>query len=75
MVILDTCNSGGFIGNTLEVDTTPPTTSTFWRPGFSLSTIGEAIAAYAHFTTASSTGISAYEAQVSVRGGLRRVVL
>ncbi len=28
VVILDTCNSGGFIGNTLEVDTTPPTTST-----------------------------------------------
>ena len=69
VVILDTCNSGGFIGNTLEVDTTPPTTSTFWRPGFSLSTVAKAIAAYARFTTASSTGISAYQAQVLSAAG------
>ncbi len=38
VVILDSCNSGGFIGNTLEVDTTPPTTVGS-VPGFSLSTI------------------------------------
>jgi hypothetical protein len=69
VVILDTCYSGGFIGNTLEVDTTPPTTSTAGRPGFSLSTIAKAIAAYASFTTASSTGISAYQAQVISAAG------
>jgi len=69
VVILDTCNSGGFIGNTLEVDTTHPTTSTTWRPGFSLSTIAKAIAAYATFTTTSSTGISPYQAQVLSAAG------
>ncbi|OHD75349.1 MAG: hypothetical protein A2177_13895, partial [Spirochaetes bacterium RBG_13_68_11] len=69
VVILDTCYSGGFIGNTLEVDTTPPTTSTAWRPGFSLSTIAKAIAAYASFTTDSSMGISAYQAQVLSAAG------
>jgi len=67
VVILDTCNSGGFIGNTLEVDTTPPTT--LWKPVFSLSTIAKAIAAYASFTTDSSTGISAYRAQVLSAAG------
>ena len=69
VVILDTCNSGGFIGNTLEVDTTPPTTSTAGKPSFSLSTIAKAIAAYARFTTSSSTGISAYQAQVLSAAG------
>jgi hypothetical protein len=69
VVILDTCNSGGFIGNTLEVDTTPPTTSATGRQGFSLSTIAKAIAAYASFTTTSSMGISPYQAQVLSAAG------
>jgi len=69
VVILDTCNSGGLIGNTLEVDVTPDTTSVFFEPHLSLSTIAEAIAAYATFTTSSSTGVSPYEAQVLSAAG------
>jgi hypothetical protein len=69
VVILDTCNSGGFIGNTLEVDTTPAATSAVSKARFSLSTIAKAIRAYASFTTSSSTGISAYEAQVLSAAG------
>lgn len=39
------------------------------KAGFSLSTIAKAITAYASFTTASSTGLSAYQAQVLSASG------
>jgi hypothetical protein len=58
VVILDTCNSGGFIGNRVEVDITPST----YTGGFPLVTpvtIAQAIANYASFPT-SPNGISPY---------------
>jgi len=69
VVILDTCNSGGFVGTSLEVDVTPDTTSVFFEPHFSLSTIAKAIAAYAEFTTSSSTSVSPREALVLSAAG------
>jgi hypothetical protein len=69
VVILDTCNSGGFIANTLEVDLTPDTTNPIFTPCFSLSTIAKAISAYATFTTTSANGVSPYQALVLSAAG------
>ena len=63
VVILDTCNSGGFIGNSLEVDATPPAQGAT-RP----SVLTEAIANFAAFQ-ASPTGVSPYNAQVISAAG------
>lgn len=67
VLILDTCNSGGFIGNQLEVDWTPPAYlggAMFVSPG----TLFQAIANYATMQS-SSTGLSPYGAQVMSAAG------
>jgi len=68
VVILDSCNSGGFIGNTLEVDTMPSTTSSFDWTLPTPVTIIQAIENYARFTT-TSTAVSPYNAQVLSAAG------
>ncbi len=67
VLILDTCNSGGFIGNKLEVDAT----AQLYRGGSPVVTPGtliQAISNYASFQ-ASSTGLSPYGAQVLSAAG------
>jgi hypothetical protein len=74
VLILDTCNSGGFIGNSLEVDATPQTvidSSTgiaYTVTVGALDILTRAIANYASFTS-SSTGLSPYNAQVLSAAG------
>ncbi len=67
VLILDTCDSGGFIGNLLEVDWTPPAYlggAMFVGPG----TLFQAISNY--FSMQSSpTGLSPYGAQVMSAAG------
>ena len=58
VVILDTCNSGGFIGNTLEADATLPLS--LGSGGISVQTLAQAISNYANFASSSSTGLSPY---------------
>jgi uncharacterized caspase-like protein len=69
IVILDSCNSGGFIGNTLEADATPSTTTTPSTAGLNAGTIAQAIANYASFTSTSPTAVSPYNAQVLSAAG------
>lgn len=67
VLILDTCNSGGFIGNQLEADWTPPASIgavSLVGPG----TLAQAIANYASMQ-ASPTGLSPYGAQVLSAAG------
>jgi hypothetical protein len=67
VLILDTCNSGGFIGNQLESDWTPSLSTSgpaFVSPG----TLIEAISSYASMK-ASPTGLSPYGAQVLSAAG------
>ncbi|HET6450232.1 MAG TPA: caspase family protein [Spirochaetia bacterium] len=67
IVVLDTCNSGGFIGNQLESDWTPSDSvsgPTFVSPG----TLIEAISNYADMSS-SSTGLSPYGAMVLSASG------
>jgi hypothetical protein len=67
IVILDTCNSGGFIGNQLEADWTPPA----YLGGASLvgpETLSQAISNYASMQS-SPTGLSPYGAQVLSAAG------
>lgn len=68
VVILDSCNSGGFIGNTLEVDTTPTTTAPYDWTLITPLTILQAIENYTRFTT-TSTAVSPYNAQVLSAAG------
>jgi len=67
VLILDTCNSGGFIGNTLEVDTTPQ----LYTGGPPLVTPGTLIQAIANYSSmqSSPTGLSPYGAQVLSAAG------
>jgi hypothetical protein len=67
VVILDTCNSGGFVGNSLETDITP-VHYTGGTPIITPAAIAEAIANYAAFQS-SPTGISPYNAQVLAAAG------
>ena len=67
VLILDTCNSGGFIGNTLEVDTTPPA-YTGGPPLVGPGTLFQAISNYASMQS-SPTGLSPYGAQVLSAAG------
>ncbi len=67
VLILDTCNSGGFIGNLLEVDTTPQAYTGGW-PLVTPATLVEAISNYFSYSE-SSTGISPYNAQVLSAAG------
>jgi uncharacterized caspase-like protein len=66
VVILDSCNSGGFIGNALEADGTPPSLA---EGGQSLtSTLADAISLYANFD-GSSADIPPWEALVISASG------
>jgi hypothetical protein len=68
VLILDSCYSGGFIGNELEADGTPPS---LWEGGKSLpTTLSEAIALYANFD-ADSADIPPWEALVISASGER----
>jgi hypothetical protein len=73
IVILDTCNSGGFIGRGLDVDTTPSTTDPNADPRLvtlaTVNTLAAAVANYASFSTTSATGISPYNATVLSAAG------
>jgi hypothetical protein len=67
VVILDTCNSGGFIGNQLEVDWTPQA----YTGGVNMvgpGTLIQAISNYASMQS-SPTGLSPYGAQVLSAAG------
>jgi hypothetical protein len=71
VVILDSCFSGGFIGNGLEADTVPPvlygnTTFSGW---VTPATIITAIGNYASFTTTDKGGISPYHALTIAAAG------
>jgi hypothetical protein len=67
VIIFDTCNSGGFIGDSLEADATPPSLYT-GTVGVTPAIISAAIANYASFPT-SSTGLSPYGATVIAAAG------
>jgi hypothetical protein len=68
VVILDTCNSGAFIGNRLEYDIVPPAYKG-WTALVTPDTIAQAIHDYAAFS-ASPTGASPYgEAMVIAAAG------
>jgi uncharacterized caspase-like protein len=68
VIIIDACNSGGFVGNTLEVDRTPPA---FLRTteGLTWSVIGKAVQYYMDYTRSPSTGISPYDSLVISAAG------
>jgi hypothetical protein len=67
VLILDTCNSGGFVGNSLESDWTPPAYVN--GPAFvGPATLAAAIANYASMES-SPTGLSPYGAQVLAAAG------
>ncbi len=65
LVIIDACNSGGFIGNKLEVDATPPDYS-----GTVDSSLGQAISLWANFS-GEAYDISPYDALVISAAGER----
>ncbi|HEB09945.1 MAG TPA: caspase family protein [Spirochaetales bacterium] len=65
IVIIDACNSGGFIGNKLEVDATPPDYS-----GTEDSSLGQAISLWANFS-GEAYDISPYDALVISASGER----
>jgi hypothetical protein len=58
VVILDTCNSGGFIGNSLEADSIPPA-SLGSAGGVSIPTLLAALANYLNFSS-NASGLSPY---------------
>jgi len=58
VVILDTCNSGGFIGNSLEADSIPAE-SLGSSGSFSIQALAQALSNYFTFST-STTGLSPY---------------
>jgi hypothetical protein len=59
IVILDSCNSGGFIGNTLEVDRVPRSYHGLTL-GISPTIISKAVATYFSFSTSVPDGITPY---------------
>jgi hypothetical protein len=67
VLIFDTCNSGGFIGNRLEADAIPPV-YTGTNAGVTPAVISAAIAVFFSFPT-SSTGLSPYDATVIAAAG------
>jgi hypothetical protein len=67
VLILDTCNSGGFNGNQYEADWTPPAYKGAW-PIVGPQTLVEAISNYASMQS-SPTGLSPYGAQVLSAAG------
>lgn len=68
VVILDSCNSGGFIGKSLDVDTSPQSTSPYPAPAVTIGTINQAIANYANYPSGSGA-ISPYNASVLSASG------
>jgi len=69
VLVLDTCNSGGFIGNMLEADALPPVLGLMnISPGASPAVFAAAVANYSLFQ-ASPTGISPYNATVISAAG------
>jgi hypothetical protein len=64
VVILDSCNSGGFIGNTLEVDRVPRTYAGVTM-GISAQVISRAISNYAAFP-GTADGISPYGGSIVI---------
>ena len=71
VVILDSCNSGGLIGDGLEADTVPAQLDggSLWAGTVTPATIVAAIANYATFSTADSGGVSPYNAMVIAAAG------
>ncbi|GAH07678.1 unnamed protein product, partial [marine sediment metagenome] len=65
IVIIDACNSGGLIGNSLEVDATPPDYT-----GTTDSSLSEAISLWANFS-GEAYDISPYDALVISASGER----
>ena len=59
VVILDTCNSGGFIGNSLEADSIPAA-SLGNSGGISIPALAQALGNFFNFSSSSSTGLSPY---------------
>jgi hypothetical protein len=68
VVILDSCNSGGFIGRSLDVDISPQSTSPYPAPGVTIGTINQAIANYVTYPSGSGA-ISPYNASVLSASG------
>lgn len=64
VVILDACNSGGFIGKGLEADTVPPRLygNTLWSGAVTPAVIARAVGNWLTFTTVDNGGISATRA-------------
>jgi hypothetical protein len=58
-VILDTCNSGGFIGSSLEADAIP-TASLGSSGSISIQALAEALSNFFNFSSSSSAGLSPY---------------
>ncbi|HVO37779.1 MAG TPA: caspase family protein [Spirochaetia bacterium] len=58
IVILDTCNSGGFVGNSLEADSFPPASSGM-SGSISVQTLIQALSNYLNFPS-SASGLSPY---------------
>jgi hypothetical protein len=69
IVILDTCNSGGFIGDGLEVDITPGTTDPKIISLATVNTLAQAIRNYASLSSTSQGGVSPYNAAVLSAAG------
>jgi hypothetical protein len=59
IVILDSCYSGGFVGNPLEVDLTPPGYIRVTQ-GITPGVISQAIQNYMNFSSTTGSGISPY---------------
>jgi hypothetical protein len=71
VVILDSCNSGGLIGQGLEADTVPPLLSghTTWAGIVTPAAIAQAIANYATFSASDNGGVSPYNALTIAAAG------
>jgi uncharacterized caspase-like protein len=71
VVILDSCNSGGFMGSGLEADTVPPALyqHTALAGKVTPATIIQAIKNYAAISSAGAGGISPYKALVIAAAG------
>ena len=71
VVILDSCNSGGLIGDGLEADTVAPVLAgnTAWAGKVTPAAIFRAIGNYAKFSTADNGGVSPYKALVIAAAG------
>ncbi len=71
VVILDSCNSGGLIGDGLEADTVAPVLAgnTVFDGVVTIGTVFQAIVNYASFTTSDNGGVSPYNALTIAAAG------